>query len=276
MSVKCITAANMSGWPLRPCWPLWPWPLLKQRLRDTLVSVGPRLIVQLCLLAAFLYFFGFPAVARFAKKGVVVVETEKDTDGIPFPAITLSAVAQITNDTCFNNNESIEDCIEANTLNCSDILKPSVLGFRRQKEIDFTKDLTEDFTSTWAGRYFTLRLPINIGPNPDEYQLYLGLNKNLTFYVFVHDPDYFFYNYNEIALPSTLTRFETTPQGRWVHNLELTEVNKLNLPSSPCNDDPDYNFQSCLRRSISEEVFCFRKILTFSRFFRASLNVGFS
>ena len=153
---------------------MWPWSLLKQRLRDTLVSVGPRLIVQVCLLAAFLYFFGFPAVARFAKKGVVVVETEKDTDGIPFPAITLSAVAQITNDTCFNKNESIEDCIEKNTINCSDILKPSVLGFRRQKEIDFTKDLTEDFTSTWDGRYYTLRLPFKIGPDDNQDQFFLG------------------------------------------------------------------------------------------------------
>ena len=54
------------------------------------------MLVQVALLAAFLYFFGFPAVARFAKKGVMVVETSKDTNGIPIPAISLAAVGQIT------------------------------------------------------------------------------------------------------------------------------------------------------------------------------------
>ena len=40
----------------------------------------------------------------------------------------------------------------------------------------------------------------------------------------------------------------------WYYRMELTEVNKLNLPSTPCNDDPSYHFQSCLRKSISAKA----------------------
>ena len=239
------------------------WTMWKPRWQETLVFLAPRLIVQLFLLAAFLHFFGFPAVARFAKKCVMVVETEKDTDGIPFPALTLVSVGQITDDTCFWKNESIEDCIEENTLNLSDIIKSSHLGFTRQKKISLTQEFVrEDFTSVWAGRYYTLNLPMKIGPN-STYQFFLGLNSNLTCSVFVHDPKYFIFNFNPIALPSIMRKFTTTTKkpNSWYYSLQLTEVNKLNLPSSPCNDDHSYNFHSCLRRSISAKVFacCGRK-----------------
>ena len=154
------------------------WTVCKRgRLLQTLLSVGPRLLVQVALLAAFLYFFGFPAVARFAKKGVMVVETSKDTNGIPIPAITVSAMGQISGDTCFHRNASIEDCLEDNTLKKSDILKGNnaILGMKRQKKIILTKELvTEDFTSTWDGRYYTLRLPFNIGPDDNQDQIFLG------------------------------------------------------------------------------------------------------
>ena len=50
--------------------------------------------------------------------------------------------------------------------------------------------MREDFTSVFPGIYFTLDLPIKIGPNDYNDQLFLGLNTNLTYVVFVHDPEY--------------------------------------------------------------------------------------
>ena len=34
----------------------------------------------------------------------------------------------------------------------------------------------------------------------------------------------------------------------------MAEVNKLNLPSSPCNDDPTYNFLSCVMKSVASKA----------------------
>ena len=233
-------------------------PVLEASRNQRWIPLGPRLMVQLLLLATFLYFFGFPAFTRFDKADVIVVRTTKDTNGIPVPAITLAVVGQISSDTCFHENASIEDCIEENTLNRSDILKGNaILGFTRQKEINFTEEfLTEDFTSTWAGRYYTLNLPRKIGPH-DEDQLFLGLNTNLTYTIFVHDPKFFLFNENPIALPTIMRRFQTRRENpkSSVYRLTLTEVHKLNRLSSPCNDDPDFNFESCLKQSVSEKVF---------------------
>ena len=88
----------------------------------------------------------------------MVVETTKETNGTPFPAITFVVANQITEDTCFHRNASIEDCIVENTLNRSDILKGNpILGFTRRKEINLTQEfISEDFTSIWYGRYYTL------------------------------------------------------------------------------------------------------------------------
>ena len=112
------------------------------------ISLGPRLMVQVLLLATFLYFFGFLAVTRFERNDVIVVQTTKDTNGIPIPAISLAAVGQIIGDTCFQTNASIEDCIEQNTINRSQILKRVFVGYKRMRKINLTPEiLSEDFTS---------------------------------------------------------------------------------------------------------------------------------
>ena len=40
----------------------------------------------------------------------------------------------------------------------------------------------------------------------------------------------------------------------WFYKLSLVEVNKLNLPRSPCVEDPSYSFLSCVRRSVASKV----------------------
>ena len=228
-----------------------------QRWLQTLISLGPRVLVQILLLATFLHFFGFPAVARFAKKEVMVVETTKETKGIPCPAITIGVMNQIKNYSCFDKNASIENCLERVTLRRSQILKSVIMGWSQKKDVKLTQENSrEDFTLVWAGRYYTLNLPIKIGLDDSMDQLFLGLNTNLTYTVFIHDPDYFLFNINPIALPATMRKFRSKKENpnSWFYSLKLKEVNRLNLPSSPCNDDPSYNFLSCLRRSIALKV----------------------
>ena len=113
-------------------------------------------------MTAFFYFFGVPAIERFAKKGVIVVETTKDTKGIPIPAITLAVEDQITIHTCFHKNASIENCIVENTLKSSDILKSLNFGFYHNstEQFNLTEGIVrEDFLHPWGGRYHTINLP---------------------------------------------------------------------------------------------------------------------
>ena len=224
---------------------------------QSFLSQVARILVQVALLIAFLHFFGLPAIARFAKMDIMVVETTKQTNGIPVPAITITAPSQIKGHSCFDGNSSIDVCLERITHKQSNLLKSVVLGFRDKKEILITDGIIRsDYTYSRPGIYSTLTLQMKIGPNVRKDQLFIGLNTNLTYAVFIHDAEYFLMNDNPTTTPSIYRKFTTSADKTtsWFYKLFLVEVNKLNLPNSPCVEDPSYSFLSCVRRSIASKV----------------------
>ena len=76
------------------------------------------------------------------------------------------------------------------------------------------ENIREDFTFDSAGRYYTLDLPLKLGPDDPEDQLFLELYRNLTYFVLIHDPEYFLFNVNPIALPTATQKFKTTKKNR--------------------------------------------------------------
>ena len=223
---------------------------------QTFPKQGARVLVQVALLVAFLYFFGMPAFSRFAKMEVMVVETTKQTNGIPVPAITISVPNQVNDHSCYDRNSSIQSCLERASLNQSYILKSVVLGYREKKEILLNNEnIRDDFMYNWPGIHYTLTLPMKIGPNLFKDQLFIGLNTNLIYKVFFHDSKYFLINDNPTTTPAATRMFTTSAEkpNSWFYRLDLVEVNKLNLPSSPCVQDPSYSFISCLRRSVASK-----------------------
>ena len=193
-----------------------------------------------------------------------MVEKKRNTYGIPSPAITIAVWSQSEQtDSCYDLNESIEKCIEAKSLNCSDILEGALLGFDTRTDINLTKDMfTEDSTHTWSGRYYTLNLPFNIGPNDSTDQLYLFLaNTSLFTTVFIHDPKFFVYTDNPDALPMEFISFETRTSFNHYYRLDLTEMNELNIPPDPCNPNIDYNFKACVKKSVSKQVLYYQTII---------------
>ena len=155
--------------------------LMHQSWFNALVSLmGPRVLVQVLLLVTYFYFFGFPALKRFEAKEVMIVKTRKDTEGIPSPALTFAVRNQFRKDICYNKEELIENCIEENTRNGSEILKRVIVGYRLNREINLTQEtLKEDFTRSWSGRYYTLNLDTKITPNVDDDMLFLEFKENV-------------------------------------------------------------------------------------------------
>ena len=207
-----------------------------------------------CCISTFLW---TASHCKISKMDVMVVETMKQTTDIPVPAITISVLNQINGHSCFDRNSSIESCLERVAPNQSYILKSVVLGNRDKKEILLTQEnIRSDYTYYWPGIFYTLTLPKKIGPDLFKDQLFIGLNTNLTYALFIHDAEYFLINVNPTSTPSIYRKITTSAEKTtsWFYRLVFSEVNKLNLPRSPCVEDSSYSFLSCVRRSVASKV----------------------
>ena len=224
----------------------------------TRLGSAAKLLFQLILLATFLQFFGFPAIERYRKKEVMVVEQRRDTDGMPFPAITITVGTQLEPKLCYELDDgSIERCITNKSLNSSDLLKGVLIG-SNGVSFNLTEDLlTEDSTQYWNGKYYTLTLPaLTIGPNAEEDLVYILLSpqKKFHYQIFVHDPKFFIFSDNPIAFPMEQRIFKTGTSNGTRYRLNLIQMNELNVPSDPCNTDPNFNFRECVKESVSQKV----------------------
>ena len=70
--------------------------------------------------------------------------------------ITISVVDQIKNNSCFERNVSVADCLEKVTLNRSDVLKSVILGWSKRQEIEIGKIcvrilrlFSQEYISAW-------------------------------------------------------------------------------------------------------------------------------
>ena len=220
-----------------------------------------KLLLQILLLAIFWHFFGLTAIEKYQKREVMVVETSKETDGIPVPAITIGIARDAVfekqlNNSCFSLNASVTSCIQSKTLNVSKILKNVLLGYKNTKTLYLGEnEIIEDFTASRAGRLFTLNLPLKIGPDDYKDQLFLSLKTKFV-KIMLHDPNYFIFNDNPVGLPTAMTVFDVETMFKHYHRLALTEVQELDLPTDPCNNDQSYNFNSCVKRSLARQVGC--------------------
>ena len=44
-----------------------------------------------------------------------------------------------------------------------------------------------------------------------------------------------------------------------MYPITLTEVEELNVPDDPCNEDPDYDYRNCIKESFLRKVGCTTK-----------------
>ena len=63
-----------------------------------------------------------------------------------------------------------------------------------------------------------------------------------------------------VGLPSIFLRsLPKVASDNHYQRIALIEHENLNLPKSPCNDDPDYSFRTCVNSKMSAEIGCRRK-----------------
>ena len=93
-------------------------------------------------------------------------------------------------------------------------------------------------------KYFTINVGGKIGPDYQKDQLFLELYRNNGKYeIFVHEPRFFTLNYNPVDLPTLSRSVVVDKSENHLYLMIMVEVEELNLPQDPCNEDEKYNFQ---------------------------------
>ena len=248
--------------------------VLVKNMKPNLVFVS-KTILQLLLFSLFLGFFGIPSYDQYQRKETIIVKSELETTGIEAPAVTLQATQDnfgwksIENGSfwhdfdlyehCEKINMTIETCVQSDTITLSDFLAnvtieknfvtDSVLLNLSTSMAYWTQDMS---TAAW-GKHFTFKPPKSITLNQDHCMT-ISLFKNFTFFVLVHDEDFFFNSANPLGPPVNYWTFNGKFQRNAYQELTLTKHTKLNLDQRPCEEDPDYSFTNCIRENSSKKV----------------------
>ena len=236
--------------------------------------------LQIILFVPFLLFFGIPSVEKYLEKQTIIISSEKQTNGIEAPAITFAALKKqgvpmgwksvdkdlnlrsfVMLDHCHSLNFSnIDACQKNDTFARDDFMRSAQIGFYQENSTSLLNDYswTEDLTTTTFGRYFTLNPSRRITGSPDD-ALMFKLYNGFSYFIWVHDEDFFILNQNPRGLPSKLWKIDNlknADKDGLYHEISLTKHKKLNLDRRPCNEGPSHSFTTCVKENLAERFGC--------------------
>ena len=84
--------------------------------------------------------------------------------------------------------------------------------------------------------------------------LNVKLYPQLNYKVYIHDPKYFLKARKPLPTPGLLHLIENSGYRNLF--VSVTKHQKMNQKKSPCNEDPEYDFSSCVGNSITRQVGC--------------------
>ena len=222
------------------------------RLNFLLLS---KSLLQLFLFSLFIAFFGIPSLVQYQKKEIIVLKSESKTGhGIEPPAVTLVATRNSLGwksvekdqfwqdfdlfDHCKGINMTVYDCMKQDSFELTDFLvEAKFIAVNKNYSAPIQLNSLssafwkEDMSLSGFGRHFTLKSLKNITQNVEECLAFV-LSGNFSFFVFVHDEDFFLYSVNPLGPPSKSWQFQaSSPNGPHVQNhyqeVTLTKHKKL-------------------------------------------------
>ena len=167
------------------------------------------------LLVLFMVFFGIPSVQKYQSKETISLSSEKLTNGIEAPAVTLFALNNNTGygwksktnqtssvngrythtfllDHCKEINQTdLAACISNDSFALTDFLKTATFQMKgsslNEKNTSYWR---EDIDITADGRHFTWKPQRFISPAVEDF-VFITVRKNFKFYIYVHDVNFY-------------------------------------------------------------------------------------
>ena len=214
-----------------------------------------KLVSQFGLFAIFLWLFGIPAIRRYQKQEVIVISSIEHSGGILAPTISVivrnlrskkgwksenitSSLTEVIEDQCGKASD-IRKCILEGTYNLSEVVKDAHIGFEKNKSLMDPLLWREDFTRTFYGRYFTLNTEKRTTPDYAVDQIFLHLEPNFSFNIFIYHQKFFVPNTNILSFP-VIIKDVLSSMGNHYWNLAVTERFELNHPNDPCYEGSNF------------------------------------
>ena len=84
-------------------------------------------------------------------------------------------------------------------------------------------------------------------------QLSISLYHNFTYQLLIYDPKFFVLTASP-SLPTIQKTVNPNTTSNSLYFLKLTEVVELDTWDDPCNEDPNYDFQTCVAQNLATKV----------------------
>lgn len=158
--------------------------------------------------------------------------------------------------------KEFSDCVKNKTLNLNEVVVNATQGFSsniiKKLELSDSDLWTSDMTISVSGRCYTLNYDKQLKVDKETNSIIINLVPT-NYYLFLHDPDFFFPTINPRTLPLNLIMVNPQELGNTSYltlTIEVIQKQNLNRAEVPCNHSPGYNFTACIKRSLARMVNC--------------------
>ena len=237
-----------------------------------------RLIFTIVLAGLFLKLFGYPALMKYLESSVLIkVSTLLPLkDGIPPPAITFCPLTPVLpyptgwkNSTgefrhvlhaeCGQEFTNIADCVRQKTYKLNETLMGANAGMINPHPLLNSSLWTSYLTTLQFGNCFTLEYSELFTADFEKHSIWLHFDKNLMYDVYIHDPNFFLITNNLQVIPQARIRKIRSLTSKLqfdMYPITVTEHRNINRAKSPCAEDVNYNFMTCVNKMLEAKVGC--------------------
>ena len=220
-----------------------------------------KISVTVVLFTLCFYYFTLPSLEEYEANQIIVTTSEETEGEILAPAVTVCAQDPCLKLEDYNeafqtycaNETDIKKCIDSATFNFSSTILNAAKGFEPyNSSLMNPSEWIPEITLPAAGKCYTLSSSQTMEQNFMTGTIRLELRKDLNYFIYIHDVNYYVQNQNPIGIP---TNFRALSPGEgWKRTFKMRTVKRKNINN--CNPNPSYKFTACVRSRLSKTAGC--------------------
>ena len=220
-----------------------------------------KISLMFCLFIICLIYFTLPSVREYLEEQIIITTSEEKVDANLAPAVTVCAqnpglsVIEYSNALhkyCANELD-IRMCIDNATFTFHTTILNARKGYNPSGPSLMDPSLwIPEVNLPAIGKCFTLNTSMTLERDFLTGTLRIELFKDLKYYFYVHDIDYYTQNQNPYGIPLNFMSIQAGEPGTKIYKMRTVKRKNINN----CNSAPSYKFTACVRSSLSKTAGC--------------------